>query len=496
MRKLSAATATATATATVVGLVVGVIGLVGMPRPPRLPAATTGDAELAAAVRDAAGDTEGLRGLSVALVEPGRVRVAGLGARDTGGAPVEADTAFEIGSVGKALTGMLLADQVADGVVRPDDRLRDALPAVTGPAGEVTLAELASHRSGLPRVPMPFPTGLAKVWWANLAAADPYAGQDVDWLVRTASDTEPGDGRGEVRYSNFGAALLGQALAAKAGVSYPELLDRELLGPLGLSRTGFHLDGAALPAGHAEGSRAAGRPADAWTGSGWAPAGIGLWSTAGDLGRLVTALLAGAAPGADATTPRFTEDDRNRVGYGWFTTRHGDREVVWHNGGTGGFRAYVGVDRAAGRGVVVLGNTDRRVDAIGLRLLDVPEEDLAGTDGVGLPGWVGVGLALALSLMGGWSLATVARRGPDRLTLVGTALSAPVLLLLAYRLGEWTLAPGWVWALGCAASAAALVAAARRWPGLPLVAGVPPWRRWAGLTVEVVFVVLGLLVAF
>ncbi|MEU4570670.1 serine hydrolase domain-containing protein [Micromonospora sp. NPDC023956] len=482
-----------TAITLVIGLLAGALALLGIPRPPQLSGPTTGDADLAAAVRRAAGDTEGLRGLSVALVEPGRVRVAGLGERNPDGAPVEADTTFEIGSVTKTLTGMLLADQVAAGTVRPDDRLRDALP-VSGPAGDVTLAELASHRSGLPRLPVTSVGGAARIWWANVTAGDPYAGQDVDWLTRTAGRTEPGDGRGRVEYSNLGAALLGQALAAKAGTSYPELLERELLTPLGMDRTSVHVDGAAPPAGHADGGRATGRPADPWTGSGWVPAGVGTWSTSGDLGKLVAAVLAGSAPGADAATARFERDDRSRIGYGWFTTRHGDREVVWHNGGTGGFRAYVGVDRAAGRGVVVLGNTDRSVDPIGLRLLGVPEEDLPAEGGAGLPGWVGVGLALVFSLIGGLSLLGAARRGPDRLSLLDAALWLPASLLLAHRLGEWTVLPGWIWAVGCGLGAAGLALAARRWRTLPLVAGVPPWRRWTG-TVLTVFFVLVTLVA-
>ncbi|GLY21795.1 serine hydrolase domain-containing protein [Micromonospora sp. NBRC 101691] len=480
-----------TVVALVVGLVVGALALFGAPRPPHLSARTTGDADLAAAVRTAAGDTEGLRGLSVALVEPGGVRVAGLGERNADGAPVEADTSFEIGSVTKALTGMLLADQVAAGAVRPDDRLRDALP-VSGPTGDVTLAELASHRAGLPRVPVTSVGDAFGLWWANLTAADPYAGQGVDWLTRAAGKTEPGDGRGRVEYSNLGAALLGQALAAKAGTGYPELLDRELLTPLGMDRTSVHPDGAAPPAGHADGGRATGRPTDPWTGSGWVPAGVGTWSTSGDLGKLVAALLDGTAPGADAATARFEEDGRNRIGYGWFTTRHGDRDVVWHNGGTGGFRAYVGVDRAAGKGVVVLGNTDRSVDPIGLRLLGVPQEDLPDDDGAGLPGWVGVGLALVFSLIGGLSLLSTARRGPDRLSVLDAALWVPASLLLAYRLGEWTVLPGWVWAVGCGLGAAGLALAVPRWRTLPLVAGVPPWRRWTGTALTVVFVLVTL----
>lgn len=70
---------------------------------------------------------------------------------------------------------------------------------------------------------------------------------------------------------------------------------------------------------------------------------------------------------------RFDDEGDRRIGYGWFTTRYADREIVWHNGATSGFRAYVGFERATGRGVVVLGNTDKAVEPIGLRLLGVPE---------------------------------------------------------------------------------------------------------------------------
>lgn len=469
-----------TVLALVAGLVATLAGFGLRPPVPRLTGQHTGDAELAATVRAAVADPTGLRGLAVAIVADGRVRVAGLGDREPGGAPVEPGTPFEIGSVTKGLTGMLLAQRIAAGAVRPDDPLGTALPRLDGPTTQVTLAELASHRSGLPRLALA-PTDLAGMWWANLTAGNPYGRWDVDRIVAAAGDETPGDGRGRVDYSNLGVALLGQALAAQAGTGYPELLDREVLRPLGMSRTVAVTDPDGLPAARAAGTRAGGRAADPWLGSGYAPAGTGVWSTAEDLARLVGALLAGTAPGADATTARFTEDDRNRVGYGWFTTRYDDREVVWHNGGTGGFRAYVGFERATGRGVVVLGNTDRDVDPIGLRLLGVPPAATDGEESLGLPGWVGAGLAVAFTVLGGLTLLSALRRVPDRLSLapaVGWAVLYPA---LGHRLGDWSVVPGWLWPFGVGLSAAGLIAAAYRWRELPTLAGARPGKRLASL---------------
>ncbi|MEU8068165.1 serine hydrolase domain-containing protein [Micromonospora sp. NPDC048169] len=473
------------------GLVAAAAAAVLMPGPPHLGPERTGDAELAATVRAAVDDPENLRGLAVAVIEGDRVRVAGLGNRAPGGSAVEPGTPFEIGSIAKPLTGMLLARQVASGAVGPDDRLADVLPDVTGPAGAVTLAELASHRAGLPRLALDSAGAMVRTWWATSTAGNAYAGYDVQRIVTAARGTEPDD-RGTVSYSNFGAALLGQALAARAAVDYPELIRREVLDPLGMTATVAATGADDLPAGRAEGATAADRPVDPWLGAGYAPAGVGIWSTAEDLARLTAAMLAGTAPGADAATPRFDAGDDRRIGYGWFTSRHGDREIVWHNGGTGGFRAYLGFDRAADRGVVVLGNTTRDVDPIGLRLLGVRGD--AAEESTGLDGWIGAALALAFTFLGGLSLWSTARRGTDRVTVLSDAVWAVVSLGLGHRLGDWSVVPGWVWPLGVALAGAAVVPAAQRWRGLPLVAGTPRWRRWTGAALSAAFAALAVVV--
>ncbi|MGC4894629.1 serine hydrolase domain-containing protein [Micromonospora sp. DT31] len=477
---------------TAAGLAAAAVAACLMPGPPQLGRQQTGDADLAAAVRAAVGDPEGLRGLAVAVVDGDRVRVAGLGDRAPGGPPVEPGAPFEIGSITKPLTGMLLAEQVAAGAVRPDDRLAAVLPEVSGPAGEVTLAELASHRSGLPRLALDSPGAMLRTWWAASTAGNAYAGNDVDRIVAAARGVEPDDDRGTVSYSNLGAALLGQALATRAGVDYPELLRRDVLRPLGMTDTVAVTDDGRLPAGRAEGVTAAGRSADPWLGAGYAPAGVGIWSTAEDLARLTAAMLAGTAPGADAATPRFDAGGDRRIGYGWFTSRHGDREIVWHNGGTGGFRSYLGYDRGAGRGVVVLANSTRDMDPIGLRLLGVRGD--AASESIGLDGWIGAALALTLTFLGGMSLWSTARRGRDRVTVLSDAIWAVVSLGLGHRLGDWSVVPGWLWPLGAALAGAAVVPAVKRWRGLPLVAGASPWRRWTGAALSVAFAGLAVVV--
>ncbi|MFG1922357.1 serine hydrolase domain-containing protein [Cryptosporangium sp. NPDC048952] len=457
--------------AALAGVVVAALALLVGPAPHRLTDASGGDDALAAQVLDVVGDeTGGYRGLSVARITGSGVVTTLVG--DDGGGPV-----FEIGSAGKVFTGMVLADLIADGRVRADDTLRTAFPDVkfADPAvGDVTLAELASHRSGLPRLGGG-PSELLNGAWTNVTGGDPY-GQSVDDLLDEAANTSVGDGRGEVRYSNFGMALLGQALAARTGTPYPQLVTDRILRPLGMSDTTIDAD----PTGEwAEGATASGRSASAWTGAGYAPAGIGVRSTAADMAKLVAATMNGTAPGADATTPRWDQNDKSRVGYAWFTTAEG---LTWHNGATGGFRSYVGYDEAAGEGVVVLGNTNRDVEWIGIRLLG---GDAEPSDTALVPWQWAVTIFLVLYLAATLPFLAVGRPGearwyqapPDRLRIVQSGLATVAVALLAHRLGDWLTIPPPFWALGVGLAAAGALLLALRWRDLPVRSGGTVWLR-------------------
>lgn len=446
------------------------LALLIAPRPPSLGPESTGDRALAQAVRQAAGDGAH-RGLSVALIEKGKVRAAGVGV--TGGPdsrPVDAATPYEIGSITKTMTGMLLADMK----VPPATRISTLLPRVrlSDPA---TLAELASHRAGLPRVRLT-PRMLAMSYLSNITGVDPYAGIGPAEVLDDLAGSTP-SGKGQVAYSNVGMAALGLALADRAGVPYAELLRTRILRPLGMKATQVLGPEDPLPTRRAHGSKASGMAMDPWRGHGYNPAGVGIWSTATDLATLVKAVMDGSAPGADAATPRFTATPEERIGYGWFTTSFGERQVTWHNGGTGGFRSFAGFDRKAGRGVVVLGNTDADVDAVALRLLGADSSDREDS-----PPFLMIAIALILTFSPG--LEACFGRRPISL---GKLLWGAFSLLLAWVVGPWWIIPPLVWALGTGL----LVTGAIRWrEALYAPKGV---RSWIGVAIPAVLITACLL---
>ncbi|MEV0262778.1 serine hydrolase domain-containing protein [Streptomyces sp. NPDC050617] len=155
-----------------------------------------------------------------------------------GGDPADARTRFEIGSLTKTFTALLLAELAARGEVgHHDSAVRHLPPGTRYPAGAeaITLTHLATHTSGLPRLPPGLLATAGRRLFANPYAA--FTGADVlHALSRTRLRFRPGS---RLRYSNFGVGLLGHALcgAAGGGLSYEELLASRVLSPLGLSGT-------------------------------------------------------------------------------------------------------------------------------------------------------------------------------------------------------------------------------------------------------------------
>lgn len=326
------------------------------PRPATLAAPATGDAKLAGRVA-AALPARGHEQVAVAVIRRGKVSYAGFGA--------DQDTRFELGSVTKAMTGMLLAAQVADGVVRLDQPVDSLLPGL--PAGSATLQELSQHRSGLPRVPTGVRFG-ARAAVASLRGADPYAETPAQVIALAARSGLPGGA--DPAYSNLGTALLGNALGVADRTSYARALQTRLLRPLRMDQTMVVTVPAQLPVGRAIGRSGGNRSLrDPWIAEGWAPTGSGVWSTTADLARLCSAVLAGTAPGMAALDPRAPYSEGRQIGLNWIITERAGRTITWHNGGTGGFTSFVGLDRDAGTAVMVLSASDRSVDAAGLQLL-------------------------------------------------------------------------------------------------------------------------------
>ncbi|MEV6421074.1 serine hydrolase domain-containing protein [Streptomyces sp. NPDC051662] len=293
-----------------------------------------------------------------------------------GGIPVTADTRFEIGSLTKCFTALLLAEQVARGEVAYGDPLarflpQDSLPRPRG--GPITPLHLATHTSGLPRLPPGLLGSAAADWFSN-----PYAHFSTADLLRALARTRPHARPGErLRYSNFGVGLLGHLLTRAAGdgrQGYGDLLAARVLGPLGLIRTSCGPD---LPqaTGYWHG-----RARPPWLIPGLAGAGA-VRSSARDLLCLLDAMLDNAPdvpsgcpppvplPGSlrtalvDVVRPRLAlRDGGKRLALIWNIRVRQDGDVYHHSGGTRGFSAFAGFSPRHRTALVALTNTSPGAD--------------------------------------------------------------------------------------------------------------------------------------
>lgn len=311
--------------------------------------------------------------LVVAVDAPSGTCTAARGTMTAGGTAPDDRTLFEIGSVTKVFTAVLLMVMADAGEVDVDEPVQDLLPdgvrlPVVG--RPVTLLDLATHRSGLPRLPLRWLLRLP----GGAPGDDPYSGLTVDdvWhAVATVRRRRPG---GASRYSNLGVGLLGHALEHRAGVPFADLLQQRVCGPLGLEDTtvgGRPEDAARTATGH-DGK---GRAVPHWRFGALAAAG-GLHSTAADV---LTFLRAQDAVD-DTPVHRAIRATHVAVASrlaaqpcpGWMALhrRPGSPDrVLWHNGGTGGFRSWVGFVPGRDVRVVVLGAESRPVDRIGQDLV-------------------------------------------------------------------------------------------------------------------------------
>jgi serine-type D-Ala-D-Ala carboxypeptidase/endopeptidase len=314
-------------------------------------------------------------GIVVGMLSPAGRRVISYGALEKGDPrPLDGGTVFEIGSITKVFTALLLADMVERGEVALSDPVATCLPAqVTVPQRneqQITLHDLATHTSGLPRLPSNLkPKDLSNPY------ADYTAEQLYEFLSTYALTRDVGS---QVEYSNLGFGLLGHALEQRVGMDYESLVRTRIADRLGMSSTGIALSPdtkARLASGH-NGKLERVGPWDMTT-----LAGAGaLRSSANDM---LTFLAANLGYAESPLTPAMTTMLKTRrlagrdIAIGWQTvtldgifTRDG-HHVVWHDGGTPGYRAFLGFDPKARTGVVVLANAfSTGIDDLGLHLLD------------------------------------------------------------------------------------------------------------------------------
>ena len=266
------------------------------------------------------------------------------------------DTRFEIGSVTKGLTGMLLAQTIDRGEASLDTTLAALLPETAGRrCGSLTMRELCTHTSGLPRLPRS-PITLARVIASAIFGVDPYRGTNPASVIAAARRSRLVS-RGSYRYSNLGAAVLGHALARAANSAYSTMLAEGVFTPLGMAGSGTNLGGRV-----SRGWTVGGRRAWPWRAGGYEPAGSGVFCTPADIALLATSLLKGTAPGQaaiEAVIPAGPDTPNRSSGMFWVIDRHAASggTMVWHNGQTGGYSTFLAIYPQARRAVAVLADT-------------------------------------------------------------------------------------------------------------------------------------------
>jgi serine-type D-Ala-D-Ala carboxypeptidase/endopeptidase len=320
-------------------------------------------------------------GLLAVQVQGDRIQldVQGL-ARQGDAAALRDDTWFEIGSITKTFTALLLADAVVRGQLKLDGAVQDALPgiALRDSAGDpIRWIDLATHRSGLPRLP------------ANLSPkvrADPYDDYREADLLEFLKGFKPTVARGaRYEYSNLGFGLLGYALGRAAGSDYAHALASRVLLPLGLNDVGFALPGRRF-ARLVDGHDAERTPVPHWHFDVLAGAGALVMSGAA-LGRYAQAAVGAIdIPLREAFALAMREHAPgpapiNPIGLAWLLAPLNGRRVFNHDGGTAGFSSSLWLDPQRQRAVAVLSNSAVEVNDLALHLLDesVPLKDFAGT---------------------------------------------------------------------------------------------------------------------
>jgi CubicO group peptidase (beta-lactamase class C family) len=338
-------------------------------------------------------------GMSAVVVAGGEVRIVTHGRMALGkDAPITPDTLFEVGSITKTFTALLLADMVIRGEVNLDDPVEKWLPQDRGFRGglklrdhtgaPIRLVDLATHRSGLPRLPDNM---------ANGTRADPYVDyreqQLLIYLKDRATLVESDGGKTTKRrdeayaYSNLGFGLLGYVLGRAASTSYADLLQQRILTPLGLNATYLDIPRGATPIysnGHYLDRGATLKLHKHWRFDVLAPAGA-LIMSARDMGR-----YAQAASGAIDTPLKAAfalaqkkygdgMSQMNPQGLAWILAPLNGRTVFSHDGMTGGFASSIWVDPERKSAVAVLANASNPVTDIALHLIEpgIPLKNLA-----------------------------------------------------------------------------------------------------------------------
>jgi CubicO group peptidase (beta-lactamase class C family) len=340
-------------------------------------------------------------GLVVGLIANDQRSVYGFGTViDDNNNPPDGDTIYEIGSITKVFTAALLAVIVSQGLLSLDDQVRELVPQLSHLPPEITLRSLASHTSGLPKMPLNFTRSFRQDRQNPFAA---YTTDDLlEYLVKYKPKPSLESAIRPPSYSNIGMALLGYILGQKLGTSYEEALITKICEPLELPDTLISLT-PEQQTRLAEPHKASGKPGHNWDMPGFAGAGA-LRSTANDqlkflaanLGSLDSEISDAMQACLEISSAAFPPPGRlyrvlktlsrkgqdtshyeQNMGLGWHigSLSGGGQRVFWRHGATDGYLCFLGFVKESQIGALVLANR-------GLNLLD-PFLNISSIDHIG-----------------------------------------------------------------------------------------------------------------
>ena len=305
-------------------------------------------------------------GFIIGIVKDGQTQVISYGEKTKGSNVMpNADTVYEIGSISKVFTGILLADMVQKGIVKLDDPVQKYLPeGVKMPILDgktITLEHLVTHTSGLPRMP------------ENFSPADPsnpYVDYSEMQLYEFLNGHKLRRPPGQAEYSNYGMGLLGHILAKKMGIPYEQILIKNICNPIGMLDTSISLNDSQkkrVPTPY----NAVLNPVTLWDITTLAGAG-GIRSTCNDMIKFIKANISDDNKSFTQTL-HMSHQERHKngmsIGLAWHILPDGTR---WHNGGTGGFHSWLGILPSQKAGVVVLANTaNMQITQFGFKVMRI-----------------------------------------------------------------------------------------------------------------------------
>ena len=291
--------------------------------------------------------------------------------------PIDENTIFEIGSISKVLTCVILADMVINDEINLDDPVEKFLPEnvkVPSKNGKkITLLNLATHTSGLPRMHslLPDPKPDKKYEYTKDGM--------YDFLSEYELTREIGS---QYEYSNTGGSLLAHALSLQEGKSYEQTLKERILDRLEMDSTCVNCcdelqDRFAKPHHLGKAVDELNLPDEMAGAGGIKSSGKDMLTFLSYAIGLKDSNLHGSFQMTQAANHKITKIVS--VGLGWHIVNNGKRNIVWHNGATDGFASFVGFDSDSKKGVVVLTNSQEIVDKIGFEILDYDVEELASS---------------------------------------------------------------------------------------------------------------------